>query len=382
MHDSSLKWAPPYYFIFYAASAALTPFLVIYYQELGLKGTQIGLLAGIPALVSLFSGPVWGALADLTHKQKPILLVAIAGSIVAALAISAFKTFLWLVPVIILFSFFFSPIMPLVDSTTMAQLGGQKEKYGQVRLWGSVGWGVSAPIIGWWMESHSVMGSFWAYAVLMGIGWLIALSIPVSGQLGVVSAGGFKNFLVDRRWQVFLALAFCSGMVLAAISSYLFIYLKDLGASKLTLGVSLTVATLSEIPVLYFSNRLLRHWPAQRWMVVSLLVFSLRAFLYTLISVPWMALLIQLLHGPTFSLMWTSGVSYADKIAPPGMKATAQGLFAGMIMGLGSAAGSMLGGVFYQQWGLVLLFRLAAILALVSGGIMLVLEIKSHERSI
>jgi len=52
-----------------------------------------------------------------------------------------------------------------------------------------------------------------------------------------------------------------------------------------------------------------------------------------------------------------------------------------MIMGLGSAAGSMLGGVFYQQWGLILLFRFAAVLALVSGGMMLAMEIRSHERS-
>jgi len=374
MRSSSLRWAPSYYFIYYAAAAALSPFLVIYYQELGLKGSQIGLLAGIPALVSLISGPIWGLLSDLTHKQKIILLVAIAGSILLALAISAFKTFLWLVPVVILFSFFFSPIMPLVDSTTMVNLGGQKEKYGQIRMWGAVGWGISAPIVGWWMESHSVMGSFWAYAVLMSLGWLIALSIPVSGQIGKVTASGYKDFLVDRNWPIFLVFAFCSGTVLSMTTSFLFIYLKDMGASNLTLGLSLTFATLSEIPILFFSNLILRHWPAQRLIAASFIVFSIRAFSYTLIVAPWMALLIQLLHGPSFSLMWTSGVSYADRIAPSGMNATAQGLFSGVLLGIGSAAGAMLGGLIYQQWGLTLLFRLAAIIALVSGGIALILE--------
>ena len=36
-----------FYFIFYAAMAALSPFLTLYYQSLGLSGTQIGLLAGL-----------------------------------------------------------------------------------------------------------------------------------------------------------------------------------------------------------------------------------------------------------------------------------------------------------------------------------------------
>jgi PPP family 3-phenylpropionic acid transporter len=380
MRSSTLRWAPSFYFIYYAAAAALSPFLIIYYQELGLKGSQIGLLAGIPALVSLISGPIWGLLSDLTQKQKTILLTTITGSILLGLAISTFKTFVWLVPVVILFSFFFSPIMPLVDSTTMFHLGGQKEKYGQVRMWGAIGWGISAPIVGWWMESHSIMGSFWAYAALMGLGWLIALSIPVSGQIGPVTAGGLKNFLNNRRWLIFMVFTFCSGMVLSMITSFLFIYLKEMGASSLTLGLSLTFATLSEIPILYFSNLLLRHWPAQKLMAASFLAFSIRAFSLTLIVVPWIALLIQLLHGPSFSLMWTSGVSYADKIAPSGMSATAQGLFSGALLGIGSATGSMLGGIIYQQWGLISLFRLAALIALVIGGIAFLMESQSDER--
>ena len=92
-----------------------------------------------------------------------------------------------------------------------------------------------------------------------------------------------------------------------------------------------------------------------------------------------MALLIQLLHGPTFSLMWIAGVAYADRIAPPGLEATAQGLFSGVMLGIGAAAGAFLGGVLYEHVGLVVLFRLASLLSLVGVGFVFLIRKKGEE---
>jgi PPP family 3-phenylpropionic acid transporter len=382
MQSGSLSWVRPLYFVYYAAAAVLSPFLVIYYQELGLKGSQIGVLAGLPALVSGVSGPIWGAFFDRTSRKRLTLLLAIAGAILLGLAISRFNSFTLLIPVVTLFAFFSSTIPPLVDSTTMAELGGQKQKYGQYRMWGAIGWGVFGPIIGWLIEVFSIQASFWTYAVLMAVGFLIALRIPVSGSLGSPSGGVLHQFLADRRWLPFLGFAFASGMVLSIISNFLFIYLRDLGANEFTLGWTLTVATLSEIPVLFFSNHLLKRWSPTQLMLAAIFLFALRSFAYTLIDAPWMALLIQLLHGSTFSLMWIAGVSYADAISPAGLHATAQGLFSGVMMGVGSGVGAFLGGWFYEQAGLVNLFRLAAMIALITGGLMLVLEGGKHARTI
>jgi MFS transporter, PPP family, 3-phenylpropionic acid transporter len=381
MRPVSLLWAPPLYFLYYAAAATLLPFLVIYYQDLGLKGTQIGLLAGMPPLLSLVSAPVWGVVSDVAKRRKLSLLIAIGGAIVLALSLPAVRAFAWLIPIVMLFSFFSSPIMPLVDSTTLSLLGGQKERYGQIRLWGAIGWGVAAPVVGWLIETRSVMWSFWGYAGLMGLGLLIALSVPAGGQIEAISQGAVRIFLTSPRWLIFLFVAFCAGMTLAMISNFLFIFLRGLGADEFALGLTLTVATLSELPVLFFSNRLLRRWNAQRLMGAALFFFAIRALAYSLIVIPWLALFIQLLHGPTFSLMWIAGVSYADQMAPAGLEATAQGLFAGVLLGIGSATGAILGGLLYEQIGLVSMFRLTALTALVGVGFILLVEKKNHEPS-
>jgi PPP family 3-phenylpropionic acid transporter len=374
MQPDSLKWAPPFYFLFYAAAAALFPFLLVYYHDLGLTGTQIGFLAGIPPLTSLFSATLWGALSDVTQRHKASLLIAISGAILLALAVSVFKVFAWLIPVVILFAFFYSPIMPLVDNTTLGQLGGRKEHYGRIRLWGAIGWGVAAPVVGWLIESDGMAWSFWSYSAMMALGLLIALKVPVTGRTSAVFRDGVRKFLRDPRWAVFLIVAFSGGMTLSIIHNFLFIYLHGLGAGGFLLGLTLTAATLSELPVLYFSDRLLHRWDAQRLMGAAMLFFAIRVLAYSFIGVPWLALPIQLLHGLTFSLMWVSGVSYANEISPAGLGATAQGLFSGVILGIGSAAGAFLGGLMFDQIGLVSMFRITALGSLLVFGFMLLVE--------
>lgn len=47
---------------------------------------------------------------------------------------------------------------------------------------------------------------------------------------------------------------------MAMIGNFLFLYLNDLQAGKTLMGLSMTIATLRELPVLFFAGRLLNCW--------------------------------------------------------------------------------------------------------------------------
>jgi PPP family 3-phenylpropionic acid transporter len=69
---------------------------------------------------------------------------------------------------------------------------------------------------------------------------------------------------------------------------------------------------------------------------------------------------VQVLHGPSFGVLWIAGVAYARELAPQGSRAVAQGLFVAVTGGLGGFAGSLLGGVTYDALGGAGTFLVAA----------------------
>lgn len=56
---------------------------------------------------------------------------------------------------------------------------------------------------------------------------------------------------------------------------------------------------------------------------------------YSLVRDPWTILFLEVLHGPSLGLCWPTMVSYGDKVAPSGTKATIQGLVGAVFEGIG-----------------------------------------------
>jgi PPP family 3-phenylpropionic acid transporter len=349
-----------YYFFVFAALAFLAPYLTLYYEGLGLNGTQIGILAAIPSLVTFIGAPIFGVLADVTQKHKRILGISIIMVIVGILVISFVQSFFGLIPGIIIYSFFFAPVLPLIDRSVLEILGPDRDQYGKQRLWGAIGWGALAPIAGLVVEKSGLQWAFYGSAILFLGLFVVSQKAPIQAvNLQIRFWSGMGKLL--SNWQVilFFGVILVGGMGLAMIHHYLFLFLSHLGAKPITMGMALTIATFSELFIMYYSDRLLRSWKARGLIIFGLLMISLRLIGYSLTTVPLFGLLLQLLHGPTFAAIWMAGVAYVAEIAPQGLGNTAQGMFTGVIMGLGSALGAFLGGFLYQSVGFSQMFLIA-----------------------
>jgi PPP family 3-phenylpropionic acid transporter len=370
-----------FYFLAYAAIACLFPFLPLYYQELGLTGSQIGILAGISPLISMVGMPFWTGIADATRRHKEMLSFAIIGAVVMVFIVSQMTVFLWLIPLIALYAFFTAPIFSLADSATMHALGERRERYGRVRIWGTAGWGLTAPLIGEIIERSGIQWAFWGYIILMLAGLFIALSLAFdASHTGNSFSSGMRILLSNRRWIFFLLMVFVSGVGLAAINNYLFIYMEALGASKTLMGLALTVSTLSELPVMFFGDRLLKRFGPRGLLGLAMGVIGVRLLLYSATSLPWVIMAIQLIHGLTFPAVYIAGVSYADHNAPLGLKATAQGMFGSALMGFGAAAGGLLGGILLEQGGPHSMYRIVGLIVLAGLLLLFILERSQRNR--
>ena len=340
-----------YYFLYYGAISILFPFLALFYQSRGLTGGQIGLLAAISPLISFFGAPLWTGAADASRHHKLVAMLSIVGVVIVTFIFPNIAAFSGLLLMISLYAFFGAPTGSLVDAAVLTMLGDRKERYGRIRLWGTIGYGVVAPFAGNLVGRLGLKWAFWGYAILMLGGLLVITRIPFRQSRSNASfRGGMRVLFANQPWMLFLVMVFIAGIGMATINNYLFVYMQSLGASKTLMGFALTVSTISEVPAMFFSDRLLRRFGARGMLIIAMTAIGLRLICYSLTTQPWVVLVIQLCHGLTFAAIFTAGVNFADQIAPPGMKATTQGMFNGTMMGFGSATGGLLGGLLMDRF--------------------------------
>jgi len=226
-------WPFTFNFLLFAGIASVSPFIVLYYQGLGFAGTQIGLLTGVTPLITFFSAPLWTGLADATRRHRLMMSLAILAGVITILVFPLLNAFVPVLLIAILLNTFIAPIPPFADSATMFMLADEKEMYGRIRLGGTIGYGMAAPIAGVLVQNHGLKLAFWGCAALFLLGFIVSQKL-VHGQLKADDPGGgsVRTLLTNPRWPLFLTVAFAGGIALAALNNYFFPYMKELGANE------------------------------------------------------------------------------------------------------------------------------------------------------
>lgn len=368
-------WPFSFYFLYFAAFASLLPFFVLFYQQLGFNGAQIGLLTGVPPLITLAGAPFLTGVADSTQRHRLIMGLGIGGAIVVMLIMPSLKSFAIVFFLIVTFNIFMSPLSPLADSATISMLGDERAMYGRIRLGGTIGWGLFAPIAGRLVENYSLRIAFFVFCAIMLINLFVSQKFMFGRpdqQAG--SQGGIRTLLTNRRWILFLLTAFLGGLGSMSAASYLFPYMAEIGASETTMGIAITIATLTEIPVFFFGHHLVKRFSSSRLLILALLMLGIRSLMYAAVDTPFLVFIVQAFGGTIFPVLWLAGVSYADENAPAGLKSTAQGLFGAVTFGFGSAVGGFLGGLMLEHLGGRGMFLVFGIMILV--GLVLIEGVK------
>jgi len=357
-------WASTFYFAFYAASGVFFPFLNIHYQQSGITIQQIGLLAALPMLMNLVANPLWAMAADAFRMHSRLLPLCMLLAIPVVWTLTHSSGFWALAGLALLYALVTAPIMSLGDHAVTEALGAARYEYGRMRIWGAVGFGLSAWAGGYLMERFGIQRSILSYVVIMGLGVFVATRLPKPRL--VLTTPFWKSiriFTTDHRWYGFLGGIFLAGIGFSTLNNYLILYMRSLGAGEGLFGLGTAIAGLSELPIFFFSTQMMRRWSPRGLIGIAFGALAVRLLLISLVRDPNLILALQLLHGLSFSAIWTAGVSYASEIAQAGLGASAQSLFGTTLFALAGIIGAFGGGQIYQNWGPSALFQAAALLS-------------------
>lgn len=364
MASGGMANARAMYFFYYMAIGSFMPFINLYYARMGLSGVQIGTLAALPVFVMTSTSLGWGVVADAFRLHRRILSAATLLAPVAALVLSLSTGYLGLLPWVFAYAVFASPISPLLDSAALEAAGNNQRNFGELRVFGSIGWATATWLVGMLIQRLGIRWLFYGYIAFMEVTFLISLFQPARTRLLQAPVRRtLGELLAHRGFLLFLLSIFCAALTLGTVGPFFSLYLDGIGAPEGTIGLAWTLAAITEIPVMLGSGILVRRIGARGLLKVGFVVLAVRWFALSFIRNPVWALATQLLHGLSFGAYWIAAVNLVNDWAPEGLETTAMAVLTIVASGLASILGSLMGGFFYDHLGMSLLFRVLSLVA-------------------
>lgn len=356
-----------FYYLVLSAVVSFSPYLVLHYELLNFTGAQIGLLVGIPPLLTTFTLPLLTGIADATNRHRLLLSGALLFMVTATLLLLVLETF-GLILLLITFAInVFAVINPLANSATMVMLGNQQELYGRVRLGGTLGYSVTSAVMGGLVQNYTLRIAFISAAMFFFLAFLVSQKLTHHDGLTTNHADWSQvgQLFSNPYILTFLVIGFSGGLTFAAVNNYLFPYMKSLGATEMMMGFALTAGTIAEIPVMIFVNRFIKQYRAYTLAVFAVFMTAVRFLIFAIAPNAMVVLAAQLLNGLSYPLLMIAGVTYMHEVAPDGFRATAQGLFNMMLTGIGASIGGFLGGLLFDWVGLRWMYVIFALILMV-----------------
>lgn len=351
-----------YYLLFYAAIGALAPFFNIYLQQRGLSGAEIGLMGSLPPLVALMANPFWAGLADRSRRHQQVLALCVFVAGVLSFGYLAAAGFWQLILVVVAMAFFRAPVPALLDSIVLSMVRGTGASYGRQRLFGSIGYIAITYGAGLVLTASTLDRVFVIHGVLLIAGCtLLSFFLPSAAAGETVDLWAGLRVLARRRsYLAFLGANVLQGMGAAAFFGFLGLRMVAIGGTEAQVGLAFALAALAEIPIMFAGA-----WVQRRLRLTQMIVFGLLgvASAYVLIGLaptPELALLVTPFIGIFYGTYWMGVVAFAAEAAPPGLRATGQGLMNAAQFGMGWALGSTIAGLVWGTFGGGWVFFLAA----------------------
>lgn len=366
------------YFILYGCFACYFPFLSIYFGSRNFNYTQMGIVFAINSLIGVLFQPMWGYITDKFLYKKKALMIMMVGSTIAIFNFLFTRSLLFVIFCQILFVAFESPLAPVADAYSYEIIQSNKNiQYGRIRLMGSAGFAVMAAIAGIIIKITNIDSAFIIYAILMLGVIFITKSINFKGDGDISNKISFTDLgalFKNRRFMIFILSVFLFNIAQGANGNYIAVLIQKTGGDASNIGIMNFITAMTELPVLFFSVRLLKRFGTLNLYILSAVTFSIRYFLDSISSNYNIVLIIQILQCVTFTFYIISALQYVNEVIPPKMRTSGITLYTAIGCGLGGFIGNIIGGIIIDSSSIFVLYKILSSMCVVTIIISLILK--------
>ena len=240
--------------------------------------------------------------------------------------------------IIIVGEFFESPTYALSDASILKRLGEDREYYGRIRMWGSLGWAVASAMVGLLINYSTfklcqVVQNNYIVAFYVFVGFVAAafanslwFRFSYDEQKRFEDIEKVAPMLLSLRHTSFLLAILYTGFCYGILVHFVNWYIDDIGGSSAIMGAAGAAREIAALIMFAMSATTLQALGNVNSMVFCLLAYIVCFICYSILDDPWMAVMLEVLDGGTYGLVWSTCVSYMSAVGSSlGVIETTQG---------------------------------------------------------
>lgn len=336
-------------------------------QNLGADGPQTGMAFSTQSWGAIIAPFFIGLIADRFFNAERILAVLhLIGAVLMYLMAQA-TDFAAFYPLVLGYMLAYMPTLALVNSVSFGQMQQPEREFGQIRVWGTIGWIAAGLVIsylfGWdaadAIAAGALQNTFLMCAVASLALGLYSFTLPATPpaargsevKLGELIGLDALKLLKDRNFALFFVSSILICIPLAFYYQNANPFLTAVGVEnatgKMTLGQVSEVAFMLALPL--FLNRFGIRWTLILGMAAWVLRYVLFAYGDAGSGVALLLVGIAL-HGICYDFFFVSGQIYTNSKAGVAYKSAAQGLITLATYGVGMLIGFSVAGQVTQAY--------------------------------
>ncbi len=351
-----------FYFFYFALLGGMAPFWGLFLESRGFSALEIGQLMSCLMLTKLVAPNLWAWIADRTAQRLALMRWGCFLALVVFLGFGLRTDFWWFAGVMFLYSFFWNAVLPQFEVITLNQLGDQRLRYSQIRLWGSIGFIAAVQLLGWMFDYVSIEWLPAVLALLLLLIWLAGLQPFLEPAIVHQASGGsLRTTLKDPVVIVFLLANFLLQLGLGPYYTFYSLFMEQQGYSRLLIGTLWAIGVWAEVLLFIVMPRLLARYSLRNITLVSLFLTAIRWLVIAELpqSLP-MLVLAQLIHAASFAALHAVAMHFVHERFSGATAGQGQALYASLSFGGGGFVGALLGGLLSERYGMVSAFHFSA----------------------
>jgi len=341
------------YFLVFCCTASWLPIFADYLKDHGLSGLRIGIILSVAPVMMFLVQPFYGMLADKIGYKKCLMWSSLLAS--SSYVFYLFEGgFVYLFIVTIFMSLFYNTLQPVLDSLSLKLAKKDPSfSYGTLRIAGAAGWAFTGIVVGHYIDAISTTVIFAFSAISMLMTFVFSFYLQEEAESNEPANGqSFKNIreVFGNKVLIFLLIAvFLISTGATTIWNFYSLYMKENGASASLVGYGISFQGLCELPMFYFSAKIINRLGIKTTLLITVLATAIRLCLYSAIKNPQAAVFIEVLHGISWSLFWVVCVECVNMLVREDWRATGQSLLYAAYFGVGAIVGNFWTGYLYDM---------------------------------